>query len=238
MSDLETERPISIEDARPITYRAFSGSADWTYNLRQAHLNDQGPGLSLLYGAARGLEVGGSLRYVTRPGRNALRGISSGDIVLHALYGITTETGGLPALALRVGLEFPTGLDSKGTDLQLGAAATRSFEAFRLHANFKWIRLGAFAPNERHDNFEAVAGIDLVPGRLTDTLVLADVVVATNPVREGATIVTVELGTRRRLRGQTLSSPERDRSSRDRRTGRDSECARGSRMSIREKVSG
>src|SRR5450755_268393 len=113
LSDLEPDRPVSVEDARPISYRALSGSADWTYTLRKGSLNDYGPGFSLLYGAARGLETGASIRYVTRPERNATRGIASGDLTLHALYQIVDESAALPALAFRAGVEFPTGLDSK-----------------------------------------------------------------------------------------------------------------------------
>src|SRR6266496_2374760 len=108
LSDLEAERPIALEDARPISAHAFSGSADWTYNVRKVSRDDYGPGFSLLYGLARRLEVGASVRYVTSPGTNARRGISSGDIQLHALYGVGTESASLPAFAVRVGVEFPT----------------------------------------------------------------------------------------------------------------------------------
>ena len=206
LSDLEPERPVRIEDARPVSYRAFSGSVDWTYNLRQGNLNDHGPGFSLAYGAVRGLEVGAALRYVTRPGRNALRGISSGDIVLHALYGLTTETARFPALAFRAGVEFPTGLDSKGTDIHLAALATRSFDAFRIHGNVSYTRLGAVASTEKNERFEGIAGVDFVVGRrgLTDTLIVADVAVGSNPVRNASTMVTVELGARRRIGPQTI----------------------------------
>ena len=206
LSDLEPERPIRIEDARPVSYRAFSGAVDWTYNVRQAHLNDHGPGFSLVYGAARSLELGGSVRYVTRPGRNALRGVSSGDIVLHALYGLTTESAGWPALALRAGVEFPTGLDSKGTDLQVAGLVTRTIGSLRLHGNLHWTRLGATTGTERHDRVEGVLGIDLLPKPrgLTDTLLLADLAYRTNPVRDGTAIVAVELGARQRIGPQTL----------------------------------
>jgi hypothetical protein len=206
LSDLETERPLSMEDARPVSFRAFSGSVDWTYNVRQEHLNDYGPGFSLLYGMARGLELGGSVRYVTRPGRNAQRGISSGDIVLHALYQFRTETADWPALAVRAGVEFPTGLDSKGTDLHLAALGTRSFEKFRVHGNFLWTRLGATTSTERNDRFEGIFGADFVvnPHRGTDTLLLADVDVSTNPVRGGHGIVAVEAGIRQRIGVQTI----------------------------------
>ncbi len=206
LSDLELERPLSIEDARPVSFRAFSGSADWTYNVRQNRLNDHGPGFSLLYGMARGLELGGSVRYVTRPGRNALRGISSGDIVLHALYQLRTETAAWPAIAVRAGVEFPTGLDSKGTDLHLAALATRSFETFRVHGNFLWTRLGATGSTERYDRFEGVLGADCVvnPRRFTDTLLVADVDVSTNPVRGANRVLAIEAGLRQRIGIQTI----------------------------------
>ena len=206
LSDLEPERPLSVEDARPVSFRAFSGSVDWTYNLRQERLNDHGPGISLLYGMARGLELGGSVRYVTRPGRNALRGISSGDIVLHALYQVKTETADWPAFAVRAGVEFPTGLDSKGTDVHLAALATRSFEMFRLHGNFLWTRLGATLPPERNYRFEGILGADLVLSspRRTDTLLVADVVASTNPSRGGNRVLAVEAGLRQRIGIQTI----------------------------------
>jgi hypothetical protein len=206
LSDLEPERPIAIEDARPISYRAFSGSVDWTYNVRQDRLNDHGPGLSLLYGAARGLELGGAVRYVTRPGRNALRGISSGDIDLHALYALKTETAEWPALAVRAGVEFPTGLDSKGTDLHLTALATRSFERLRVHANFLWTRLGATEPTEHNDRFEGILGADCLVNshRQTDTLLVTDVGLETNPIRGANAVVFAEAGLRQRIGVQTI----------------------------------
>ena len=206
LSDLEVERPLAIEDARPISFRAFSGSVDWTYNLRQDRLNDHGPGLSLLYGAARGLEVGGSVRYVTRPARNAERGISSGDIQLHALFSLTTETALWPALAIKAGVEFPTGLDSKGTDLHMSALATRSFEKLRVHANFLWTRLGATRPTERNDRFDGILGADcLVNTRgQTDTLLVTDLGWQTNPVLGGSGIFFVEGGIRQRVGVQTI----------------------------------
>ena len=200
LSNLEPERPIAVEDATPIPYRAFSAAADWAYNLRRGGLNDQGPGWSILYGALRRLELGAAQRYVTRPGRNALRGISSGDLELHALYGLLGESARRPALAARVGVVFPTGLDSRGTDLEIGALLTRSFNSMRIHGNVRWTRLGDTVPTERADRVEAGLAVDFLasgPGR-TDTLVLADVTVRSSPVRQGDAIVNVELGADRK----------------------------------------
>lgn len=206
LSNLEPERPIAVEDAAPVPYRAISAGVDWTYNVRRGGLNDQGPGWSLLYGATRSLEVGAAQRYVTRPGRNALRGISSGDLEIHALYGVLDETAQRPAIAARVGLVFPTGLDSRGTDLQLGALVTRSFDSLRLHGNFRWTRLGDTIPTEHSDRIEGGIAVDFLasgPGR-TDTLIVGDVTVRTSPVKLGDAIVNVEIGARHRVGVQTI----------------------------------
>jgi hypothetical protein len=206
LANLEPERPIAVEDAAPIPFRAISAGVDWTYNVRRGGLNDQGPAWTLLYGALRGLEIGAAQRYVTRPGRNALRGISSGDLEIHALYGLFGETAHRPALAARVGLSFPTGLDSRGTDLQLGGILTRSFDSFRIHGNFRWTRLGDTIPTERSDRVEGGIAVDFLasgPGR-TETLILADAVVRSSPVITGNAIVTVEVGARHRIGVQTI----------------------------------
>ncbi len=205
LSNFEPERPLAMEDAIPVAYRGFSGSADWTYSLRKGSLNDYGPGFSLLYGPLRGLETGAAIRWVTRPGRNASRGIGSGDLDLHALYQIVEESGGAPAIAARVGLQFPTGLDSKGTDLHLAALATRSFDAFRLHANVRYTRLGAISGQERRDRYEGILGTDfLAPGGSTDTILMANVSARSNPLLGAETIYQLEAGARRRIGAQTL----------------------------------
>lgn len=205
LSNFEPERPLAMEDANPVAYRGFSGSADWTYSLRKGSLNDYGPGFSLLYGPLRGLETGAAIRWLTRPGRNASRGIASGDLDLHALYQIVEESGPLPAIAARVGLQFPTGLDSKGTDLHVAALATRSFDDFRIHANVRYTRLGAISGQERRDRYEGVLGTDfLPPGGSTDTIFMADFSARSNPLQGAETIYQLEAGARRRIGPQTL----------------------------------
>ncbi len=206
LSDLEPDRPLSMEDARPVSFRAFSGSTDWSYSIRKGDLNDYGPGFSLAYGIARNLETGASIRWVTRPERNADRGIASGDIALHALYRLADETASRPELAVRVGLQFPTGLASKGTDLQLAALATRTFEAFRMHGNVGYVRLGATHFGERQERYEGILGFDFLPSRrgLTDTILLGDAIVRSNPVLGEKTILEVELGARHRIGPQTV----------------------------------
>jgi hypothetical protein len=205
LSDLESERPIGVEDAQPIPYRGLILSADWAYNDRSGS-DDTGPGFSLLYGAARGLELGAALRYVTSPESNALRGITSGDLELHALYGFLSESHNRPAIAMRLGVLFPTGLDSRGTDLNLAALFTRSFDSFRLHGNVRWVRLGDTLPPERSDRLEGGLGVDFLPSRRgsTDTILLADLQVRSSPLVDGDTIFEAGVGVRRRIGAQTV----------------------------------
>ena len=111
----------------------------------------------------------------------------------------------MPAIAARVGLQFPTGLDSKGTDLHVAALATRSFDDFRLHANVRYTRLGAISGQERRDRYEGVLGTDfLPPGGSTDTILMADFSARSNPLQGADTIYQLEAGARHRIGPQTL----------------------------------
>jgi len=206
LSNLERERPVAVEDATPVPYRGLSAALDWTYNVRRGGLNDEGPGWTLVYGAVRNLELGASQRYVTSPGRNALRGISSGDLELHALYGIVTEGANRPALGARIAVAFPTGLDSRGTDLQLAGLATRSFDALRVHFNARWTRLGDTVPTERANRLEGGLAVDFLAGPRgrTDTLLLVSVTVRSSPILEGPAVVDAEIGARHRVGVQTI----------------------------------
>lgn len=206
LSNLERERPVAVEDATPVPYRGLSAALDWTYNVRRGGANDEGPAWTLVYGAVRNLELGASQRYVTRPGRNALRGISSGDLELHALYAIVTEGARRPALGARIGIAFPTGLDSRGTDLQIAGLATRSFDAMRLHVNVRWTRLGDTLPTERADRLEGGLAVDFLasPRGRTDTLLLASVTVRSSAVLDGPVVGDVEIGARHRVGVQTI----------------------------------
>jgi hypothetical protein len=201
IADLERERPLSVEDARPIVYPGFSIAADFTTNWRKEEPNDFGPALSLRYGAARRLELGADVRWVNHPSQNASRGISSGDLRVHALYRAFEESATAPAVAFRADLMFPTGLDSRGTDLELSAIATRSFQAARLHVNLRWERLGDVLPTERADQWFFGLGTDfLPPGRgATDLLLAAAATLRSSGLIDGSTNIGLEGGVRWRV---------------------------------------
>jgi hypothetical protein len=201
IADLERERPLSLEDARPIVYPGFSVAADFTTNVREEDPDDFGPGLSLRYGAARRLELGAGMRWVTNPETSADRGIRSGDLRVHALYRAFEESATAPAIAFRADLIFPTGLDSRGTDLELSAIATRSFQAARVHVNLRWERLGDALPAEVADRWYFGIGTDfLPPGHGTTNLLLAAAAtLRSSALTEGKTNLGLESGLRWRI---------------------------------------
>ena len=83
-----------------------------------------------------------------------------------------------------------------GDDLELAALLTRSFDAFRLHGNLRWTRLGDTLAPEKADRFEGIVGLDVVPGwtRTTDTLLVFDVAARSNSVRDGETVLELGAG--------------------------------------------
>ena len=67
----------------------------------------------------------------------------SGDLHLGVLYNFNTETLNIPAMAVRVEADLPTGVNSKGVDTQLTGILTRSFGRLRAHLNLGYSLLGS-----------------------------------------------------------------------------------------------
>ncbi len=206
ISDLPAGRPVTIEDATPLAWQAFSFSADWASAQRNDGVNYSGPAFSLLYGVARGVEAGVETRLLTHPHLNAERGIGSGDLDVHALGALLSESTSRPALAVRADVFLPTGVASHGTNLSGEVLATRSFDAFRLHANAGFLYVGDTRPEERRERLFAVFGGDVAPlgPWNTDTLLVGDLFVRQSVGRRGHTTAGAEIGVRQRMGMQTL----------------------------------
>ncbi len=206
ISNLEAARPVAMEDATPLDRGTWSASADYAYARRLDNVDYAGPALSLEAGVLRGVEIGGETRLLTNPTMNAARGIGSGDLDLHALAALHTETAGGPALAVRADGILATGFASHGTNVSAELIATRSFESFRLHATGGVLYVGSTRPEERRNRVYGVFGFDARPSGpwRTDTLAMADVVVRQSVLTGGKVSVGLELGLRHRIGLQTM----------------------------------
>jgi hypothetical protein len=206
ISNLEAGRPMAMEDARAIETGAFSFSLAYEAARREDRVDYSGPSVSLVYGFANGLEAGAETRVLTSPRLNASRGLSSGDLDVHVLGVAAEERGNRPAVAFRADLFLPTGFASHGTNVSGEAILTKSFDRFRLHGGFTFLYVGDTRPGERRRRFRAVVGADapLAGPWNTDTLLLADVVLAQSVRTVRNATVTFEAGIRRRIGMQTL----------------------------------
>lgn len=206
ISNLEAGRPITIEDPIPVQPGTFSASSDYAYARRLDNVDYAGPALALVYGFAPGFELGAETRLLTNPRLNARRGIGSGDLDVHILGQIASETGGRPAIGLRFDALLATGFASHGTDFVPELLVSKSFDTFRLHGNVGSMYIGSTRPSERRNRLYAAVGFDTPPGGgwNTDTLGMMDVYVRQSVEADRKATVGVELGVRRRIGMQTI----------------------------------
>ncbi|TAK07720.1 MAG: hypothetical protein EPO39_05955 [Candidatus Manganitrophaceae bacterium] len=146
--NLDPGRPMVIEDAQPIEFRAFEfqlGLPRYTRRDGGADALSFEPGLT--WGFARDGQVGIEGENVTRRDGEAKN--SFGDTQIHLLYNLNQESEALPAIALRPEFSLPTG----------------AFGGDHFHAGLKGIASKTFGMNRLHLNGSYTAGPTEAPGR-------------------------------------------------------------------------
>ncbi len=206
ISNLESARPITMEDAVPVELGTYSASADYAYARRLDRVDYAGPAFSILAGALPRVEIGAESRLLTNPRLNARRGIGSGDLDVHVLGALHRESASAPAVAIRADAILATGFASHGTNLVGELLATRSFATFRLHGSAGALYVGSTRTGQRRSQFFAVAGADVRPFGpwRTDTIAMADVVIRQSVTSGGKLSVGIELGFKQRVGFHTV----------------------------------
>ena len=172
--NLDPNRPIQMEDA----YAVAEGEIGLESGVR---VNDRREGKTrvtyqpqIIYGAFANAQIEIQGDIYTDP--HTLVGANkSGDLHLGLLYNFNQETLDLPALAMRVGVELPTGLNSKGVDTQVTGILTRSYGRARVHLNAGYTFAGTPQGQERSGAYRAVAAVSYplgYPDRFQDTLIV------------------------------------------------------------------
>jgi hypothetical protein len=133
--NLDDDRPTLTEDAYPIERYAFELLLPWRYERERDGSSTHAFIPELAYGLLPNLQLGLKLPVAgttTADGRDW--GISG--LRLFGLYNLNTESGSLPAFAVRTDLTLPVGsLAGDGTRLTLKGIATRTWGRHRLHLN-------------------------------------------------------------------------------------------------------
>jgi hypothetical protein len=125
----------------------------------------------------------------------------SGDLHLGVLYNFNTETVGVPAFAVRVEADLPTGVNSQGVDTQMTGIMTRSFGRLRAHLNAGYTILGSPQGQERSGTYRAVAAVSYplgYPTSFRDTLI-ASLYTRQSDLRGQRNNTGFELGLRHQL---------------------------------------
>lgn len=198
--NLDPNRPIGMEDAYPIP----KGEIGLEGGVR---INDRRQGSTrvtfqpqILYGAFYNTQIEIQSDLMSEPDQ-VVGANKSGDLHLAVLYNFNTETLALPALAVRVEVELPTGVNSNGVDTQLTGILTRSFGQLRVHLNAGYTFLGAPQGQERPGVYRVVGAVSYplgYPTSFRDTLI-ASIYTRQSDLQGQSNNTGVEIGLRHQL---------------------------------------
>ena len=198
--NLDPNRPIAIEDAYSIPRGEIGVEAGALVNDRR-----EGPTRAtfqpqIIYGAFYNTQIELQGNLFTDPG-TLVGPEKSGDFHVGVLYNFNTETVNIPAFAVRVGVEFPTGHNSQGIDQQYTGIMTRSFGRLRAHLNIGYTIVGAPQGQERPGGYRAIAAVSYPLGYPTSFLTTGILGVYTrqSDLRGQRNPTGVEAGIRRQL---------------------------------------
>ena len=198
--NLDPNRPIQMEDAYAIPKGEIGLESGVRFNDRRAGKTRFVFQPQIIYGAWYNtqIEIQGDL--FTEP-ESVVGANKSGDLHLGVLYNFNTETLTLPAFAMRVEADLPTGVRSKGVDTQVTGVLTRSFGRLRVHLNAGYTALGSAQGQERNGSYRVVAAVSYpigYPHRFRETLIV-DVYTRQSDLVGQRNNTGVEIGLRHQL---------------------------------------
>jgi Putative MetA-pathway of phenol degradation len=199
-TNLDENRPLRLEDAYSIAAGEIAVEAGTGVTLQRRGANRGFFPVELLYGAFPNLQIGIGTLLSTDP-REIDDRPKSGDLRLSALYNFNQETISLPAFGLKLGLDAPTGIDSRGVAVEMKGIVTKSVDRLSLHFNGAY----EFVTDSRHDErdgrykFAVGASYPVGAPRFTRATFVADVFTEQSVHRGESKVVGTELGLRYQL---------------------------------------
>ncbi len=199
--NLEEGLPTEVEDAYPVPYKGLEVQGV----LRYERNGDEDRILlepRLEYGVAPNTQV--RLAVPFSFGDGGVNNIE--DVGVEVFYNFNAESLTLPAFAVSVGADFPTGPDSSGVDPTVRLLATKTIgnaNMDRLHLNLGYTRNFEAEVDERSNQFSAVLGYSR---RLnSDTMLVSDFVFEQED-EEDTDAYLIELGIRHQIDPLTVFS--------------------------------
>jgi len=194
--NLDPGRPIAIEDAYPLEFRAFEFQVGIPRYSREGGNHQISFEPELKWGFAKDWQFGISGENATVS--NGHRTNSFRDTQLHLLYNLNQENFTLPAIAFRPEATVPTGaIGSENVHAALKAIASKSFGMNRVHFNASYAIGPTEAPGRGGDlvnrYFYGAAYERTFP---IEFLTLLVDVYAVKPIQSATTEVIADFGTR------------------------------------------
>jgi len=198
--NLDEGRPLRLDDAYSIAAGEIAVEAGGGFTLQRRGSTRGFFPVELLYGAFPNLQVGIGTSLATDP-----RGIDdrpkSGDLRLGVLYNFNQETLTLPAFAVKVGLETPTGVDARGFAVEAKGIVTKSVERLSVHLNAGYEFLTSSRDEERDGRYKLALGASYPVGapKFTRATIVGDVFAEQSVASREPTVVGTEVGLRYQL---------------------------------------
>src|SRR5260370_469701 len=123
-TNLDEGRPLRLEDAYAIAEGEIALAVGGGFTLQRRGSNPGAFPAEVLYGAYPNLQLGAGTTLSTDR-RDIDDRSKSGDLQVSALYNFNQETISLPALALKVGVDTPTGVGGRGYGIELKGILTK-----------------------------------------------------------------------------------------------------------------
>jgi hypothetical protein len=198
--NLDGGRPLRLEDAYAISTGEIAVEAGGGFSLRRRGADRGFFPIELLYGALPNFQVGIGTTLSTDP-REIDEPAKSGDLRIGALYNLNQETLVVPAFGVKLEIDLPTGVASKGVDVELKGIVTKSFERLGLHLNAGYQLLTDTGRGERDGRYEFALGASYPLGapKFTRATIIGDVFTEEATHRGDANVVGAELGLRYQL---------------------------------------
>jgi hypothetical protein len=152
-TNLDEGRPLRLEDAYAIADGEIATEVGGGFTLQRRGSKQGVFPAEILYGAYPNLQVGVGTTLATDP-RNIDDRPKSGDLQLSALYNLNQQTISLPAFALKVGVDTPTGVGARGYGVELKGIITKSIERLSLHLSAGYEFLIATSPGDRDGRYQ------------------------------------------------------------------------------------
>lgn len=197
--NLDPGRPIAIEDAQPIEFRAFEFQLGLPRYSREEGDSELSFEPEIKWGIAKDWQFGISGENATL--QNGRTTNSFRDTQLHLLYNLNQESLTLPATAFRPELILGTGiLGSQSEHVALKAIVSRSFGMNRIHLNGSYTIGPTEAPGRGGELVNRyLYGIAYERTFPIEFLVLLADLYALKPIDGSSTKIIADLGTRLQL---------------------------------------